>query len=278
MREWRFIVPTTQQVLALVRAGRSYEDIGAQLGVPPGQAYMIATGLPADGGDTLAPEDRRREGLLAPTSQHLVNPAAVNPTVNDEALAWVKRRAAGDRQMRSAADRRDAVPPEIADPDDVGDVVVVLTRDHNQVRSLLEQLNALPSYTKGGTAAHMSRRKSVVDMITYRLSQHETVEEEHFWPVVREVLADGDERADTALEQEQEGMETLTALGKLDGDNEDFDTLVERLTLQLRKHVAYEERVFLDLTAAMDDDDRDRLGRRVRDAEPQAPTRPHPRP
>lgn len=260
-------VPTTEQVLTLVREARSYEEIGERLGVPAGQAYMIATGLPADGGDVPAPEERWREGLLPSSSQHLVNPTSENPTSNDVALGWGKRRAARDEQMRAAAERRGVSPPEIADPGDEKDITVVLTRDHNQVRSLVEQLNALPSFTKGGTAAHQSRRETIVDMIAIRLSRHERAEARYFWPAVRTALDDGEQRADTGLGQEQDGEETLSALGRLGGDNKEFDTLVERLTLQIRKHVAFEERVFLDLVVAMSAEHRERLGRTIRDTQ-----------
>jgi hypothetical protein len=94
-------------------------------------------------------------------------------------------------------------------------VLVVLTRDHNQVKALQEQLETLPSRATGGSLTQMSRRKSIVDMITVKLSQHEAVEEEYFWPAVRESLPDGDRWADEAIEQEQQGKDTLTTLGKV---------------------------------------------------------------
>jgi hypothetical protein len=52
-------VPTREQVLAILRTGASYEVVADRLDIPPGQAYLIATGLPADGSD-VADEGRRR--------------------------------------------------------------------------------------------------------------------------------------------------------------------------------------------------------------------------
>jgi hypothetical protein len=268
-------VPTRDQIRELLEQGHDYPAIGQRLGVPAGQAYLIATGMPADGGDTYTEAERQRPGVL-PSAQHLLGADAKNPTTKDAALNWIKSRVAADPQMQAAAQQRDAEPGEIQDPDDDHDALVVLTRDHNQVKALQEQLETLPSHATGGSTAQMSRRKSLVDMITVKLSQHEAVEEEYFWPAVRKVMPDGDRWADEAIEQEQQGRNTLTALGKLEPDTDEFDELVEKLVLLLRKHVAYEEKLFLQLKSVMPDDERRELGEKLLTAKKLAPTRPHP--
>jgi hemerythrin superfamily protein len=268
-------VPTRDQIRALVAQGHDYPAIGQRLGVPAGQAYLIATGMPADGGDTYTEAERQRPGVL-PSAQHLLGADAENPTTKDAVLNWIKSRVAADPQMQAAAQQRDAEPGEIQDPDDDHDALVVLTRDHNQVKALQEQLGTLPSHATGGSTAQMSRRKSIVDMITVKLSQHEAVEEEYFWPAVRKVMPDGDRWADKAIEQEQQGRNTLTALGQLEPDTDEFDELVEKLVLLLRKHVAYEETLFLQLKSVMPDDERRELGEKLLTAKKLAPTRPHP--
>jgi hypothetical protein len=255
--------------------GHDYPGIARRLGVPPGQAYLIATGMPADGGDTYTEAERQRPGVL-PSAQHLLGAEAENPTTKEVVLNWIKSRVAADPQMQTAAQQRDAEPGEIQDPDDDHDALVVLTRDHNQVKALQEQLETLPSHATSGSAAQMSRRKSIVDMITVKLSQHEAVEEEYFWPAVREAMPDGDRWADEAIEQEQQGKDTLTALGKLEPDTDEFDDLVEQLVLLLRKHVAHEEKLFLQLKSVMSDDERRELGEKLLVAKKLAPTRPHP--
>jgi hypothetical protein len=236
---------------------------------------MIATGLPADGGDALAPEDYERPGMLEGSSQHLVNPGHENPTKKEHVLEWVKVRAHSDPQMLLAAAARDAEPAEPLDEEDT-ELTTVLGRDHNQVKALLEQLSAIPGVKKGGEAVHRSRRESIVDMVTVRLSKHEAVEERVLWPKVRALLPDGDELADHGLEQEQMGKDTLTALGETSADDERFDDLVEELVLRARKHVAFEDRIFLELAPELDEKRSSRLGKKVRSAEKRAPTRPHP--
>jgi hypothetical protein len=268
-------VPTREQVRALLADGLDYADAGRRLGIPAGQAYLIATGQAADGGDAPSDQQDRRGGLL-PSSQHLANPPHENPTGKQVVREWMASRVAADDQMRAAAAQRTAEPPEPVDPDDNHDAIVVLGRDHNQVRYLVQQLQALPSHKTGGPAGDLARRKSIVDMITMRLSGHEAAEQEVFWPAVRSALPDGDKWADGALEQEQEGKDTLTALGRMDPDSDEFDEHVEQLVAELRKHVAYEERVFLLLRRAMPDGEREKLGQRLLAAKKRGPTRPHP--
>ena len=199
-----------------------------------------------------------------------------NPAGSDTVRAWIARRVEADEQMRAARRQHTAEPAGISDPDDTHDAVTVLVRQHNQVQVLLKQLQALPSHTTGGTREQMSARKSVVDMISVRLAAHETAEEEHFWPAVRRLLPDGDELADGALQQEQEGKDTLTELARLDPDGREFDELAERLVLQLRKHVAYEEKVFLRVRETASAAKLEKIGRKLLATDKRAPTRPHP--
>ena len=266
---------TREQVRALLGEGLDYAAAGRRLGISAGQAYLIATGVPADGSDTIPDQEMARRDDLLPVRQPLANPPHHNPTSKESTRKWMKARVAADGQMQAAARQRTAEPPETNDPDDTHDAIMVLGRQHNQVRYLLKQLQALPSHTTGGSAEHISARKSVVDMVTVRLSEHETIEEEHFWPAVRAALPDGDELADTALGQEQEGKDSLTELGRKDPGSREFDEHVEQFVMQVRKHVAFEELVFLKLREAMSSEDLDDLGRKLLAAKKTAPTRPH---
>jgi hypothetical protein len=96
-------MPTREQVLCLLQEGLGYEAAGRSLGVPAGQAYLIATGLPADGSGSPTPADLERPGVSASSTQGLSNPPARNPTTNDEVRAWIRARAAADAQMQAAA-------------------------------------------------------------------------------------------------------------------------------------------------------------------------------
>ena len=87
---------TRQQVLDRWRQGGGYPSVGRQLGVSAGKAYLIATGIPADGSDSLAPEDHQREGLELGGTQGLLGVPHHNPNrpeERSEVMAWVRDRA-----------------------------------------------------------------------------------------------------------------------------------------------------------------------------------------
>lgn len=90
---------TKEQVLELVRDGETYESAGRRLGIPAGQAYMIATGIPADGSDSLGADDYRREGLALGATQELLGVPLNDGRRPGEAavvLDWVRSRARSD--------------------------------------------------------------------------------------------------------------------------------------------------------------------------------------
>jgi hypothetical protein len=101
-------MPTSDQVQELLDRGLDYEAAGRELGIPAGQAYMIATGVPADGSgtvpdqetpdqETTEQESEQRGGLPA-SSQHLANPPAHNPTRDESVQEWIKARAREDNR------------------------------------------------------------------------------------------------------------------------------------------------------------------------------------
>jgi hypothetical protein len=86
-------MPSRDQVTALLDEGHTYETAARELKIPAGLVFMIATGLPADGGDAPAPEELASKRVLSGSSQHLVNPPAFNPTRKQHVIDWVKQRA-----------------------------------------------------------------------------------------------------------------------------------------------------------------------------------------
>lgn len=99
---------TRRQVQEQLEGGADYTEVGARLHIAPGLAYLIATGLSADGSDVPTSAALRRPGAL-PSSQHLANPGEPeNPTARDTVRAWIRGRVAADAQMRAAAESQDA--------------------------------------------------------------------------------------------------------------------------------------------------------------------------
>jgi hypothetical protein len=87
-------VATRAQVQQLLEQGDDYEQAARALGIPAGQAFMIATGLPADASDPPSPEQLAGQRSWPSSSQHLVNPPAFNPKRDRRVLDWVESRAA----------------------------------------------------------------------------------------------------------------------------------------------------------------------------------------
>jgi hypothetical protein len=198
------------------------------------------------------------------------------PAREQAVLEWLRHRAAADAPMRAAARERDAAPGE-PDKEDT-DITSVLTRQHDRVTALLQQVKAIPGVSKGGSAEQQAERASIIDMITVALSEHEAAEEEQFWPWVRSVLDDGGDLAGAASGQEQKGKDLLTALGKTEASEERFDELAEELDKACRKHVAFEDRVLLRLRAAASREDREAAGARFLRAQEPGAKRHAPKP
>lgn len=171
---------------------------------------------------------------------------------------WVAERVAQDPQMRSAAAARSLHVGESRGPDGAHELLAVLTRQHDHLTALGKRLGAIPAY--GASDEQVQQRAAIIDLIRDVASRHESAERRYLWPAVRTHLADGDARADAALAQEQQSNDTLAALATAAPDSDEHGRLAEQLISQLRAHVAYEDKVFLDLRDATDEQIRSELG------------------
>jgi hypothetical protein len=86
----------------LIEENHTYEEAGERLGVPPGLAYLAATGVPTDSSDGLAPDEYDRPGMLT-SAQHLSNPRIEQPDRSSHVRAFLSARAKSDSQMQAAA-------------------------------------------------------------------------------------------------------------------------------------------------------------------------------
>jgi len=125
-------MPTRDQVLRAYQQHGDYREAAQELGIPAGQAYLVATGVPADGGDTLSPDDGDQPGMPAGSPQALVfgRLGVRSPEASPDVREWIRWRAAADAPMQAAAGSRDAAPggpscgvntgPGGTGPDDTG--------------------------------------------------------------------------------------------------------------------------------------------------------------
>jgi hemerythrin-like domain-containing protein len=153
------------------------------------------------------------------------------------------------------------------------DALTFLRQDHESVLGMLELLEDAPS----GAGAASSGLATMVTNLVIAESQHEAIEEQFFWPAVRDALDDGDALADKAIEQEQAGKQLLQQLEDGEPGEPDYHEALTRFVAAGREHIAYEQDVVWPrFQAAVSHEQLERLGDMLETAKKVAPTRPHP--
>jgi hemerythrin-like domain-containing protein len=157
------------------------------------------------------------------------------------------------------------------------DVFDVLSADHAEVKQMLTQLESGPSRSAGAREAQLDARAKVAEQLIIESSKHEAVEEQYFWPTVRERVSMGDELADHAIAQEDEAKRVLARLDKIAPSDPEFDDLLTKFIPAAREHIAFEEtQVWPALRHELSAAEAEHLGAKLTDAKKTAPTRPHP--
>lgn len=121
------------------------------------------------------------------------------------------------------------------------DAVELLDADHKAVKKLFLEYTVLCENNESHEA-----RRLVVDRICAALSVHAQIEEEIFYPAVREASGE-DALIDAALSEHGEAKDLIEQLRGMDAFSEDFDAAVQKLARLIDQHVLEErEQVFLD--------------------------------
>lgn len=151
------------------------------------------------------------------------------------------------------------------------DAITFLRQDHKSVLGLFETLDGAPS----GSGAQASGLETMVNNLIIAESQHEAIEEQFFWPAVREAV--GDALADRAIEQEQAGKKLLQRLEDGKPGEPDYHAALQEFVEAGREHIAYEQEVvWPQVEAAISRADLEKIGEKLEKAKKLAPTRPHP--
>jgi hemerythrin-like domain-containing protein len=159
----------------------------------------------------------------------------------------------------------------------VPDVFQVLGQDHEEVKQMLATLESGPSQATGATGEQLRERKKLTEKLIIEESKHEAVEEEYFWPAVRDSVPDGNQLADEAVQQEQEGKVVLDRLDKRDAADAEFEQLLSTFATAARAHISYEEQqVWPALRQVLSASGAEELGAKLMRGKDLAPTRPHP--
>lgn len=153
------------------------------------------------------------------------------------------------------------------------DALTFLRQDHKSVLGMFEVLDGAPT----GPGAQTSGLDTMVTNLVIAESQHEAIEEQFFWPAVRDALDDGDELADFAIEQEQAGKRLLQRLEDGKPGEPDYHEALAEFIKMGREHIMYEQDVvWPKFEAAVSREELEALGEKLETAKKVAPTRPHP--
>ncbi|OBI30838.1 hemerythrin [Mycobacterium sp. E1386] len=151
------------------------------------------------------------------------------------------------------------------------DAITFLRQDHKSVLGLFETLDGAPS----GSGAQASGLETVVNNLIIAESQHEAIEEQFFWPAVREAIGDG--IVDKAIEQEQAGKQLLQRLEDGKPGEPDYHEALQEFVKAGREHIAYEQDVvWPQVELAISRQELEKIGEKLEQAKKIAPTRPHP--
>ena len=148
------------------------------------------------------------------------------------------------------------------------DPVLSLENDHQTVAALFQSFEAAPP----------EERTDILQNIVRELSVHAAIEEKVVYPLVREVVPEGDRLADEAEADHQRVEEILAELDGADGSDPEVESRVNTLKDDVLAHVKEEQvEILQQLRWVLPPADFTSLGEKLEEARESAPTRPHPR-
>lgn len=157
----------------------------------------------------------------------------------------------------------------------MADAFSVLRRDHEKVERTLTALEDGPNAGSGADQVELIARSRLAQQLIADEAVHEAIEEQCFWPVVRERMPDGDSLAGEAIRQEQEAQHVLARLGRLEAWDDGFEQLLREFIAAARDHVAFEEtKVWPGLREVLTAHEVGDLGESLQRAREQAAARP----
>ncbi|HUQ62491.1 MAG TPA: hemerythrin domain-containing protein [Acidimicrobiales bacterium] len=151
------------------------------------------------------------------------------------------------------------------------DAITLLKTDHKTVEGLFKK------FEKAGEKAHKTKR-DVVEKIIEELSVHAAIEEQVFYPAVRESVPDEEDTVLEGLEEHHIVKWVLSELENMSPEDERFDAKVTVLIENVRHHVEEEETdMFPEVRKALGRKQLGEIGAAMEKAKKVAPTRPHPK-
>lgn len=151
------------------------------------------------------------------------------------------------------------------------DAIALLKSDHKTVEALFRR------FEQAGRNAKKLKRK-LADQMIRELAIHAVIEEQVFYPAVRNKAAKLEDEVLEALEEHHVAKWLLKELENLPPDAERFEAKVKVLIENVRTHVKEEERgLFPQVRKAFTPAELKEMAEALTLAKKAAPTRPHPR-
>ena len=152
------------------------------------------------------------------------------------------------------------------------DAITLLKNDHKAVERLFKK------FEKAEKADDDATKSEVVGQIIKELVVHAAIEEQVFYPAVREAVPDAEDTVLEGLEEHHIVKWTLSELHGMGPDDERFDAKVTVLMESVRHHVEEEEdELFPEVRKALGRKHLGEIGDDLEKAKKSAPTRPHPK-
>ncbi|ONM47985.1 hemerythrin domain-containing protein [Nocardia donostiensis] len=153
------------------------------------------------------------------------------------------------------------------------DALSFLRSEHESVLGMIESLER----GRGNSQPELDARNHLTTSLVMAASQHEAVEEQFFWPAVRQSLPDGDALADQGINQEESGKQLLQMIEDSEAGNEQFEQALTEFLATLREHIEFEQsQVWPQFRKSQPPQAMEELGQKMAAAKKTAPTRPHP--
>ncbi len=153
------------------------------------------------------------------------------------------------------------------------DAITLLKQDHKAVEKLFKEFENLKK--KDGTPA---QKKKVVRAVIKELSIHAAIEEQVFYPDVREKDDDEEDDVLEALEEHHIVKWTCDELHKMEPTDERYDAKMTVLMELVRHHVEEEEQdMFPEVRKALGRKTLLEMGERLEKLKKKVPTKPMPR-
>jgi hemerythrin superfamily protein len=155
--------------------------------------------------------------------------------------------------------------------------IALLKADHRSIEELFEKLDRLAGSSRGRSGGKKAKR-SLVERLIRELSVHSAIEEEVFYPRIKQYVPDAAEQVLESLEFHNVAKWVLFALESMDAGDERFEAKIRVLKDTVMHHFdAEESELFPRVRDAFDNATLNALGTLLERAKRTAPTHPHPR-